>query len=227
MVDRKDRDDLVTSINRYLGEEIAAFEFDDQIFAICHRTEDATVDDIVLALWCCYDDVKDHKVVASKPVWDFFQRALLLLQSDGEIEESRGSKWTIRQAIAGAALVLFGVAVLVVGIGYHLLLVCVPFGVASMVLSRWRAKIEAEQRKDSWRVVPFSSVAETLAVRRAVKGFSKSKYPEHLKDRRFRGRLLDITLPLQTSMMWLLFGPIVLLYQLLPEDCSQFRVVVP
>ena len=227
MVDRKDRNDLVIAINRYLGEEISAFHFDDEIFAICDRTEDPTVQSIVQTLWLFYDDCKDHKVVASKLGWDFFQRALLVLQSDGEIEETRQSQWTVRQAIAGAGLVPFGVAVLAVGVGYHVFLVCVPFGVISMVLARWHARAEEEQLRDSWTAFPFSSISETLAVRRTVKDFSKARYPERLRDRTIRSRLMDHIVTLPASILWLLFGPIGLLLQLFPEGRSHCRVVMP
>ena len=41
---------------------------------------------VVDALWCHYDDCTDHKVVLSKPAWDYFHRLMLLVKSDAEVQ---------------------------------------------------------------------------------------------------------------------------------------------
>jgi len=57
--------------------------------------------DIADVLWFHYDDLKDHKVIAAKAEWDYFNRLLLLLESDAELEEIKsGHKWHACQAIA-------------------------------------------------------------------------------------------------------------------------------
>jgi hypothetical protein len=51
------------------------------------RTKDETVKHVADLLWYHYDDLEDHKVVASKAEWDFFQRLLLILKSDADLVE--------------------------------------------------------------------------------------------------------------------------------------------
>ena len=60
-----DRDALAEAINRYLGDTIAAFALDEAVSEIGARTKDGTVKQVVAMLWYHYDDVDDHKVVAS------------------------------------------------------------------------------------------------------------------------------------------------------------------
>jgi len=112
MFSRYDRDALVEIINRYLSEELTAFKLHDAISEIGAKTKDETVNQVVSLFWCHYDDVEDHKVVASKEEWDYFQRLLLILKSDAEIIQEAGERrWRARQAVAAACLALFGVAV--------------------------------------------------------------------------------------------------------------------
>ena len=80
-VDRLNRDALVAAINRYLDGETTAFKFDDEIFGI--DSDDPTISYLVRQLWLFYDDLKDHKAQLSKEAWDYFQRLVLVLQSDG------------------------------------------------------------------------------------------------------------------------------------------------
>jgi hypothetical protein len=100
MFSRYDRDALVEVINRYLADEITAFKLDEALSEIGARTKDETVQQVVALFWYHFDDVDDHKVVASKEEWDYFQRLLLILKSDAEIVQETGKrKWTPRQAV--------------------------------------------------------------------------------------------------------------------------------
>jgi hypothetical protein len=80
MFSRYDREALVEVINRYLSDELTAFKLDDALSDIAARTKDETVNHVADLFWYHYDDVEDHKVVASKEQWDFFQRLLLILK---------------------------------------------------------------------------------------------------------------------------------------------------
>src|SRR5450759_2567420 len=103
MFSRYDRDRLVEVIIRYLNEELTAFKLDEALSEIGVRTKDETVKQVVNLFWYHYDDVEDHKVVASKEEWDYFQRLLLVLKSDADIVVETGKrKWTARQAVAAA-----------------------------------------------------------------------------------------------------------------------------
>src|SRR5512141_1226431 len=101
MLSRFDRDALAEAINRYLREEITAFALNEAVSGIGAKSKDETVKQVVAMLWYHYDDVDDHKVVATKGEWDFFQRLLLVLKSDADIVAETGERrWTARQAVA-------------------------------------------------------------------------------------------------------------------------------
>ncbi len=95
MFSRYDRDALAEVINRYLTDDLSAFKFDEALADISARTKDQTVQHVAGLLWYHYDDLEDHKGVASKVEWDFFQRLLLLLKSDADLVEETGKRrWT-------------------------------------------------------------------------------------------------------------------------------------
>jgi hypothetical protein len=224
VVDRTVRDELAAIVERYLGEEITAFAFQDAIDKL--RTDDPTVQEVVFWLWFTHDDLTDHQVVASEEEWDWFQRVLLLLRSDGELELTKRKKWTIRQPIAASGAVAFWLAALALGFTLPLLLVCIALGCLSAALWRWRGRSERGRWQDMDFVSPFSSVSEMLGVRRRARGFAKARYPGHLKDRRIRGRLTDIGLWPRFLPWWFVISPLVLLFQSFPEDASECRVVM-
>ena len=220
MVDRAARDELVAVIERYLAEEISAFDFDEAIEGIRERTDDSTVKDTVDALWFTYDDVKDHKVHASKETWDWLQRTLLLLKSDGELEWTGFREYTPRQLIATCGLVGFCVAALTYGWTPPLALAFAAAGGLAYLLMRWNT---GDDRPDV-RLFPFSSVAELLRVHRGVPGFAKHRYPGHLAHRRIRSWPEELALAVPFHLVW---GPVCLLIMAFPESTPTCRVVTP
>jgi hypothetical protein len=209
MIDRQTRQDLVRVIRAYLDEEITAFRLDDASQELGSRTDDATVHEVVILMWYHYDDLTDHKIVASKEEWDFFHRILLLLESDAEIrypkvepEIAKARRWSLRQPVAVCAIAAFMSAAFRVG-WQHVILLSFPFGVVSMLLALWKSKTlcppsrEEEMALSRERaLVPFESVSDLLAVRRQVPDFSKKPYPASLPTRRIRDPIVD-------KIMWL------------------------
>ena len=225
MFSRYDRDRLVEVINRYLNEELTAFKLDEALSEIGTKTKDKTVEQVVQLLWCHYDDVEDHKVVATKEEWDYFQRLLLILKSDAEIVQETGErKWTARQAVAAVCLVLFGLAVAKTGFGYHLLVVTMPLGLVSMLLSHWRSRDEARRLHDQTALMPFGSVSELLSLRRKVRNFVKARYPARLGSRQIRGPVSAAAMWLHFGAVWLIFSPVALAFQMLPEPEHRWKV---
>jgi hypothetical protein len=104
-VDRAGCDALVAAINRYLEGQTTAFQFDEELFSVDFK--DPMIGHVVGQLWLFYDDCKDHKVRLSKEAWDYFQRLILVLQSDGQIELTRRRRWDFAQLVAVLALLLF------------------------------------------------------------------------------------------------------------------------
>jgi hypothetical protein len=225
MFSRYDRDRLIEVINRYLNEELTAFKLDEALSEIGIRTKDKTVDQVVQLLWCHYDDVEDHKVVATKEEWDYFQRLLLILKSDAEIVQETGERrWTARQVVAAVCLVLFGLAVAKAGFGYHLLVVTMPLGIVSMLLSHWRSRDEARRLHDQTALFPFGSVSELLSLRRKVRNFVKARYPTRLGSRQIRGPVSAAAMWLHFGVVWLIFSPVALVFQMLPEPEHRWNV---
>ena len=223
MVDRGARDELGALIERYLGEEIMAFEFDAAINELSDATEDATVRELVIWLWFHYDDIRDHKVVATKEDWDFFQRVLLLLRSDGQLLRTGRRRWTIRQPIAACGVMAFGVAALTLGFPEPSLLACIPLGGLSAMLDWWRDRGKRSCSRDGLLAYPFSSVSEMLDVRRRVESFAKRRYPGHLRGRTIRHQVAEAALrATYVPILWCLISPLMLLRQSLPEYDSDY-----
>ena len=156
-----------------------------------------------------YDDIEDHKVVASKEEWDFFQRLLLILKSDAEIVEETGKRiWTARQAVALVCLVVFVVVVARTGWGSHLFLATVPLGGVSILLKLWHSSLEEAQLRQQAPLLPFGSVSEMRSLRRKVRGFVKSRYPTQLGSRTIRGPVSEAFNWLHFIVVWLLFSPV-------------------
>jgi hypothetical protein len=225
---RYDRDNLIEVINRYLNEELTSFKLDEALTEIGTKTKDKTVEQVVQLLWHHYDDVEDHKVVASKEEWGYFQRLLLILKSDAEIVQETGErKWTARQAVAAVCLALFGLTVVKTGFGCHLLVVTMPLGIVSMLLSHWRSHDEARRLHDQTAVLPFGSVSELIFLRRKVRNFVKARYPARLGSRQIRGTVSAAAMWLRFGAVWLIFSPVPLVFQMLPEPEHRWKVAGP
>ena len=226
MVDRKARDELADTVERYLADELTAFEFDEAIFKIADSTDDGTVDDAAWWLWSCYDDVADHKVVATKEQWDWIQRLLLVLRSDGEFIYTRPRRWTVRQPIAACGVIAFGVAASTVGLTWPLLLTCIPLGCLAYLLRLWRDRDNRKRQPSQELIAPFSSMAEMLRVHRRVRDFSKRRYPDRLRGRKIRSREERLESWIESAVVGTLFSPLALLGQSFPEDAPDYRVEV-
>jgi hypothetical protein len=223
-IDRQSRNRLVNAINRYLDKAMTAFAFDDEIFGILRASKDATVEYVVHSLWLHYDDCKDHLAGLSKEEWDYFQRLILLLESNAEVEKVFHRKWSIRQLIAGLGLIGFGLCVYQFGIGWHLFGFALAFGPISIALSYWRNRSEMPQAKKRLGLIPFSSLSELRAIHKAVAGFSKRKYPAGSKARSVHGHLMTTVVWFQTCVLWSFISPLILLFQTLPEEQVRTRI---
>lgn len=231
MIDRTARDRLASAIEEFLDDEISAFKFDDRINAVADETDDETVREVTHLLWHHYDDVIDHKVKLCQAEWDYFQRLLLLLRSDASLQSERPDasargeqprRWTGRQTIALAGIAVFVVGLLLLGFGWQLLLVTIPLGVLSIWLSHWLPG-EYETDNDYVRLTPYSSIAEMLAVHRTVPAFRKRRYPEAIMSRRIRSPLAEGFMKLLAGALWLVFSPVVLIFQALPQANSTIQ----
>jgi len=222
MIDRQARNKMASALRSYMDEEITAFQLDEVLNRISEATKDETVKDISFILYFYYDDIENHKIVASKEEWNYFNRLLLLLESDGEYEcINHRTLWHPRQAVAAVCLGIFCGLAVYTGFGAHLLIYAIPFGFVSMAISWWGDHVNRRRYTADRVITPFPSVNSIIAVRRRVPGFRKRQYPKKLARRQIRGWLSAATLRLNGDVIWLILAPLILLFQMLPErDCD-------
>lgn len=106
---------------------------DDALDQIRDLTEDTTVRFVSAELWDRYGEAKG----LSKKDGDYFQRLLLLLESDSEIDCTCQRKWSLRQVVAGIAVPGLVSCVAWVGFGWQILGVFLVFEPVSMSLAYW------------------------------------------------------------------------------------------
>lgn len=220
--DRESRDSLAATIRRFLDGEISAFAFDDALQPF-HRSSDPTVRYVTSAVWYHYDDCKDHMAALSKPEWDYFQRLLLLLQSDNQVETTTVRHWSWTQVAAVVALLGFIWCIYQFGWGRHLLAFSIPFGLASIAISFFRqSHIAVSPYKPL--LAPFSNFQELSDTYRTTAGFAKKRCPAPVERRRIRSRVAEFGARLQLYGVWLMFSPLPLLVQSLPMAETRTRV---
>ena len=228
MIDREARTQMASAVRSYMAEEITAVQLDDFLARASESTEDETIKDTRWAIWYHYDDCKDHKIVALKQQWDYFNRILLLLESDCEIEvDKRRRRWHPHQAIAAICLVAFGGLIGQTGFGSHLFILAIPFGLVSMSLAWWSSHGDRRRGAGQDRTTPFPSTASLLAARRRVPGFRQCPYPHSITHREIRGGLSEFGTRLPWYGAWLMFAPVSLFLQMLPRGESETIVRMP
>lgn len=228
MVDRDARNRMIAALQAFMDARITAFTLDDALRKI--DTADNTVKALRRALWCHYDDMRDHTLTASKAAWDYFNRLLLLLASDGEMATVKAQwHWSVRHYIAVTSLLLFSIVAYCAGVSSLLLVDFAFFGVVSMILAIVGRHAEQEQQQTAETMTPFPSFKSLIAIRRAVPAFARRQYP--VIKRQLRKGLLNQDLPawllwMLSTPFWVLFCPIILLAQSVPERADETRIVL-
>lgn len=220
---------MADAIGAFMDERSTAFEFDDALTEIANGTSDTTVCAVSRLLWFHYDDCKDHKIVSTKEVWDYFSRLLLLLESDATLETTKsGWKWSYTQGIAGLLLILFLVGAWKAGIDASLFVLAIPFGFFSMFLAWIRSRGDRKAPSaHEIALMPFPSFRSLSATRRKVPGFAKRRYPKELGLRRIREPLMETLTWAWSVIAWCMFSPIALAFQTLPKRPSEDRISFP
>ena len=220
--DRAARTALAQTIRQFLDARISAFAFDEALDPF-RGSSDSTVRFVAQAVWYYYDDCTDHMVTLSKPEWDYFQRLLLLLESDGQIITTSARRWSWTQLVALGCLIALGWLTWQSGWGPHLWVLSIPFGLVSMALAFLRNRNRSSAVYDPI-LTPFSSFAELSDILRKTAGFTKQRYPGALSKRRIRSPVAEFGIRLQFFAGWLLFSPIPLLVQSFPRTETRTEV---
>lgn len=236
MVDMQARADVAAALRVYMAEDITAFELDDALSEACCKTKDKTVSGIVQALWFYYDDITDHKVIAHKDDWAYFNRILLLLESGGEVVYGeRTWHWGRQGACALLCLAALACAFFYWGSEAYLAY-AVPLGLASLLIGRWESKEQRHNEAVEAATVPFPSVTSILSARRRLPDFVRARFPKHVARRRIRQgilwRILEVTIPVYALFalsfpLRMAFLSFVLAYQSLPWFSRRGTVAFP
>jgi hypothetical protein len=223
--DRDARDRMADAVRAYMNGEITAFDLDDALAAATDDTRDKTADAAKLLLWDHYGDVGDARVAASRKDWDALNRLRLLLESDVVLQLVTGPRrWTLRNAIAAAALAWFAYLAEQTGWGWMLVAVAMPFGIVSMALAGWRSW----EKKRRQAFAPFPSAESLGDARRRVAGFEDAPFPPDLRERKrkswfSRTDMDDVSL----GILWLILSPVVLAFQAWPRREHIVSIVNP
>ncbi|QDU07534.1 hypothetical protein [Gimesia aquarii] len=221
MVDRDARNRLADLIRQYLDDELTAFDFDDALLDF-PDTDDSTVQFVIETVWYFYDDCIDHPVVLSKPQWDYFQRLLLLLESNSTVIVKKTHIWSFVQPVAAVLLLACLLIVWITGFDDHLHIFFIPFGIGSILLS-FLHRPETKVNPFHEIVTPFQSIND-LSIAYDSANFVKQQYPSHLKSRQLRSPAMDMFIWVQNFVLCLLFAPIPLLIQSFPQTITDVRV---
>lgn len=215
---------MAMTITDFLDERITAFQLNDRMFAI--NTKDRTAMEVRWLIWHYYDDCKDHKVILSRKRWNHIYRLLLLLKSDAQLNIARRRTWSGRQIHAGTALAIWILLINHWGWGMHLFVAAIPFGGLSILLSKWKNNSPSQESID-WmnHLAPFSSISQLLSIRRSVLDFHKQPYRAQFTQRAIRSPLMDTWITIQTYALWVLFSPVILLFQTFPSTENKMAVV--
>ena len=222
VVDRSRRDRLADIIRQFLNEESTAFEFDEALDDY-RNSADPTVQFVTNTIWYHYDDCTDHLVTLSKPEWDYFQRLLLLLESDRQIAITSNRRWSWTQLVACTSLLGFAWCLWQFGWGQHLLVFSIPFGVVSIFISCVRNRTRSTSSFEQI-LCPFPTFTDLSATYRSVPMFTKNRYPRPLTKRKIRSPVAEFGLRLQLYAAWLMLSPIPLLVQSFPITETQVSI---
>jgi len=190
MVDREARDELAEFIEWWADGEIGALQFGASLDGICTRTQDETVRHVVDELALLNDDTEDYDDHTEdylwepdREGWDYLQRLLLLLRSDGEMVKAGGPKPSARQVVAAGTLALAATVSAASGFCWAAVLGSAACcAVVMLILSRSEHSplADAAGTTDAGLLYPFSSAAEMLALHRTVPSFRKRRFdPPH------------------------------------------------
>ena len=224
MIDRNARNDLATLIRRYLDEQIKAFDLDEALDPF-RDSEDSGVRFVANTMWYHYDDCDDHLIVASKQQWDYFQRLLLLLESNSTVIQERRRQWSVTQLFAALLLAACIGLAFRFGVGYHLLVFFVPFGLASIALSHLR-RPNVEPGPYDEIVTPFSSISDLRIAYDSARHFKKHQFPRHIDSRLIRSPFMSAFWTCHMYVMWAILAPAPLLVQCAPVTFD-YPVVKP
>ncbi|MEM8671492.1 MAG: hypothetical protein AAGG48_28490 [Planctomycetota bacterium] len=166
-------------------------------------SDDPTVRFVAWQVFFLRDDNTAGGFPASKRQWDYFQRLILLLESNSTLKQWEQRRWSLTQPVAVVALVTFLIGVMC--FGYVSLLAYPILGFIAILLTQFRNPSELHV-PFSEIVYPFDSLQDLAIAYDSTPQFRKTKFP-HQSPERVEPNLYLRYWP------WMLFAPFVLLIQ--------------
>ena len=159
-VDRTGRDHIAKTLAAYLRGEIDNFALDDENFKTC--SQDVTLREIQMAIWCCYDDCKRHSAHGSPETWSGLVRCVAFLKTDRELPlRPRRFDWRfIEGAVSLLTIAISGYCAYVAGSVWQFFLCLVP---VSIVLFAVDHLADRNRQPAPPSFMPFESEADWLA----------------------------------------------------------------
>ena len=187
------------------------------------RSRDPTVRFVTQAVWYHYDDCLDHVVTLSKTEWDYFQRLLLLLESERQIVITSMPSLVLDTTDGSRLFDRTGLLHLASGVGptslgsVHSFRACLDchFDFADQ---EWY--LRSLRRNSGTILEPYGAEFGLSSHNR----FHQDAVPAPMSKRRIRSRLAEFGLRLQFYLGWLLVSPIPLFLQTLPLKETRTQV---
>lgn len=230
MVDRQARDQMAKVLRAYMAEEILAFEFDKQTSQIMESTQDKIVRELWFILYGCFDDLKNHKVVADRKTWQYFHRILLVLESDGEYQKRYSDwYWNWDQILCAALLATLALLLVLVRDVEWIFLVLV-FNTFSIPLVAWisRRRNARDIQRSKWKLqsAPFSSFGNLRYWRKRMVTFKRMPLTPEIEKRKIRSTFLqNVWLRLSMTLFYLFFSPLMLLFYSFPQRDTRTEIM--
>lgn len=228
MIDRQARDAMSEAVKSFMDQRIGSDKFDHTLDQIASTTQDGSVRAVRDALWSFYSDTEDHKIRATKEVWDCVNRLRLVLASNVEAEWYRtGRRWNIYKTLFVVCLAGFGVVGVCAGFGKVFVLYWFLSGFVTCTLLWVWNRNEIKPWSPDIPIFPFPSVRAIFSARRQVPNFARKRYPKSMARKAKLHGYLDNMMWFLRLPLWVLMAPLALFFLALPIRRQEMRLKMP
>ena len=244
MIDRAARNVMLDAMEKFMRGEITDTAFTRMTAepVLIEGTDDGTVELLDNITFLTYIESLDDKTFPhNREMWDFFNRARLLMTSDAELVTTRKRKWSKWQGFALLAILvfypLFGYVIVthsleIKGGGAIYLAISALCGTVAYWLKKQHERAElletpAQIYAETW---PFPSHEDFIELRQSTPDFEEWEYPfaDDLPLLKYRSLMSSpiiwIFMPV-IVFIWCILSPFILLGELSPDWDIQMHLV--
>ncbi len=224
---RKDRKRLATALRAFVNSELTLTQLGEELHW-ARDSRDTTVTDVVEQLGEDWEDLVQSPQPLDKSGWDWVQRLLLLLDSNGRIVREHRWHWCHTQLVALATLVVVVCLVLMFGWQWGLW-VTAPATLVSLLLLRIRLRKITRPYQNV--LMPFGTFEQLKRTYDSVPVFRKQRYPFARKSSWSLPQKIASSVGTAVILGWLfamlvMVPPFSLLLQLLPIHEERVDVAI-